>query len=104
MAAATWRGAIGNWYEYEVYNILSPWNDAPGNYIFARQTMRGWVAIYVGQTGSLRDRLTPHHHTWACAFSHGMTHIHAHRNDAGDAARLWEERDILAGNPTPCNQ
>ena len=104
MAVATWTGKTGTWYHYEVYNILSPWNDVPGNYIFARQTLHGWVAVYIGETESLKSRLTPYHHKMQCALRSGMTHIHAHRNDAGADARRWEERDILAGNPTPCNE
>lgn len=69
-------------YVFEVYNLNTGWNDVPGVYIFARQeqNLRGevyWKALYVGETGSFRDRINPTHEKWNPALRIGCTHIHA---------------------------
>ena len=67
---------------FEVYNLDTVWNKIPGVYIFTRQEqdLRGnviWKAIYVGETGSLQDRLNPTHEKWHSAIRLGLSHIHA---------------------------
>lgn len=97
-----WKGASRREYEYRVYNLDARWNDVPGNYIFAARLGSGWKAIYVGETESFVDRL-PTHEKWPCVRRNGATHIHAHINRAGTAARRSEESDLIAEHRPPCN-
>ena len=102
----TWTGKSGTRYVYKAFGLETSWNDVPGNYIFARKNAAGkWVALYIGETGSLKDRLTPlsSHEKWPCAQRNGVTHIHARTNNSGAQARRNEEADLIAlYNPT-CN-
>ena|SRR5256885_7596866 len=100
----TWTGISGNKYGYTVYDpATTTWNDVPGNYIFAHQLSTGrWTADYIGETQSFKDRFS-NHEKWPCAKRHGATHIHAHVNNGGQAARQAEESDLIASNNPPCN-
>ena len=98
----TWKGASGNGYEYSIFDLNTDWNDVPGNYIFAKKIVGGWSAVYIGQTGSLKDRL-PNHEALPCVRSNGGTHVHAHTNANGQAARMTEEADLLANGGATCN-
>lgn len=98
-----WNGASGNTYVYYVYPLGTHFVKRPGNYIYASHTGNGWRALYIGQTGSLADRLSGHPEE-ECARRHGATHIHAHINDHGEQARRNEERDLIAQHGPPCNQ
>ena len=97
-----WTGASGAQYDYEVYELGITWNDVPGNYIFAKTTPAGWQAIYMGETGSFKDRI-PNHEVWPCARRYGVTHIHAHTNGGGVSARQSEEMDLRKRYRPPCN-
>ena len=99
-----WQGASGSTYTYWVADAGRGFKDEPGNYIFAKETSQGrWTALYIGQTGSLRDRLTSSHEKWSCAKSNGATHIHTHTNSSGEEARLNEEADLYVSQSPPCN-
>lgn len=97
----TWTGKSGTVYTYNIRPLDNNWNDVGGNYIFAKETTpTHWTSVYIGQTGSFRDRL-PNHEKRPCAIRNGATHIHAHTN--GESAREAEETDLLANHETPCN-
>ena len=102
---ATWYGSSGTAYEYRVYSLEPRWNDVPGNYILTKWTINGWVAIYVGETGSFSDRLDSlaSHHAYHCARRNGVTHIHARINMGGVAKRQAEESDIRRRYNPSCN-
>ena len=104
MAKQIWRGASGNNYEYEVLRFDGNWNDVPGNYIFAEQVVNGWQPIYIGETGSLKDRITTSHEKYPCAVANGSTHVHAHASSANQAIRRQEETDLLNRFDPPCNR
>jgi excinuclease UvrABC nuclease subunit len=71
-ATATWLT-----YEFGVYTPSTAWNDVAGVYIFAGVNAQNrWVALYVGQAESLRDRFSSHEQ-WGPAIRLGATHIHA---------------------------
>ena len=98
----TWFGQSGTPYSYGVYEPAGNWNDVPGNYIFARLDQSGaWVALYVGETNSFKDRFSSHER-WPCATRNGATHVHAHVNNTIGARRA-EEADLLAVLNPPCN-
>ena len=87
------------------YNLFEgQWDDAPGNYIFAR-LLGGdqWQAIYVGETSSFKDRITQSHEKLQCARRYGFTHVHAHINNGGQDVRRAEEGDIIKRYNPPCN-
>ena len=103
MADCNWIGKSGKTYRYEVHAKNTNWADVPGNYIFAKQTPNGWLALYMGETGSLRDRITPSHEKWDCAERAGMTHIHAHTNSSSQQTRRDEESNLIQRYNPPCN-
>jgi hypothetical protein len=98
-----WNGASGNSYLYNVYPLGTDLLDQPGNYIYASQTANGWRALYIGQTSSLRDRLSGHPEE-ECALRHGAGYIHAHINEDGETARRAEENDLVLQHRPPCNE
>jgi hypothetical protein len=64
-------------YSFTVYPASTTWNDIGGVYIFAGLNANNrWVALYIGETSSLKDHLT-NHECWAEAARLGATHIHA---------------------------
>lgn len=98
-----WEGKSGSTYGYWIYPLGKDFNDQPGNYIYAKQTEPGrWRPLYIGQTSSLKDRLADHEKE-ACATRNGATHIHAHVNSGGEAARRTEESDLIEKWSPVCN-
>ena len=99
-----WPGASGEEYEYWIHLIGATFKDSPGNYIFAKETSPGrWTPIYIGETESLKDRLS-NHEKIPCVKRHGGTHIHAHTNSSDVNARRAEESDLRAKWDPPCNK
>lgn len=99
-----WPGKSGNQYEYLSYAIGTPFNDVPGNYIYAKPNGMGkWKACYIGQTDSLGRRLADHERE-ACAKRQGATHIHVHGDGKGELARKAEEKDLILNCQPPCNE
>lgn len=99
-----WAGLSGKEYPYTVYPIDAPFQMVPGNFIYARQAEDGsWVPIYIAQTRNLGQRLEGHF-TVQDAIQNGATHIHAHYDTAGQAARCNEERDLMQQWKPVCNE
>ena len=83
------------------FTVCSPqtdWNAVPGLYIFAKRTILGWKALYVGQAESLADRL-PNHERWLEAVRLGATHIHARREHRAMTRSLIERSLIQELRP-----
>lgn len=98
-----WPGQSGRTYEYWIHPLGTAFKDAPGNYVFAKQNSSGsWVPAYIGQTGSLRDRLADHEKE-ACAHRNGATHIHVHTSSSVESIRRNEESDLIARWQPACN-
>ena len=58
----TWTGESGSNYKYWICPMGTFFKEAPGNYIFAKETSPGrWTPIYIGQTGDLSERFDNHH-------------------------------------------
>lgn len=99
-----WPGQSGKDYPYTVYPIDAPFQMTPGNFIYARQAEDGsWVPIYIAQTRNLGQRLEGHF-TVEDASQNGATHIHAHYDTSGQAARCNEERDLMQRWKPACNE
>ncbi|WP_155716920.1 hypothetical protein [Burkholderia stagnalis] len=62
---------------FEVHPPTANWNDVAGIYIFATwsQQHSQWIALYIGQASSLKDRLS-NHERWDEALRLGATHVH----------------------------
>ena len=106
MAAKTimWVGASGKKYEYWIYPIGTSFKDSPGNYIFAKETAPDrWTPVYIGETDSLKDRLS-NHEKMPCVKRYGGTHVHAHTGSADEKTRRAEESDLPAKWDPPCNK
>ncbi len=65
-------------YSFTSHDPAANWNDVAGIYIFSKpSTQPGkWLALYIGQASSFKDRLT-NHERWAEALQLGATHVHA---------------------------
>jgi hypothetical protein len=98
-----WAGASGREYTYWVFAVGTPFNVAPGNYVFAKATKLGaYSPIYVGETDDLSTRFGGHHKE-SCIEREGATHIHVHRSSENEKVRQAEEADIVAKWNPPCN-
>lgn len=103
MATLSVTGASGTKYTYDLYTIGTALIDEPGNYLWTRDEGDGHVLLYVGETGSLKDRVNNSHEKWPCVQRNNGTHVAAHINRAGQAARRAEEKDILDNHNATCN-
>ena len=99
----TWTDLRGETYTYAVFGFDQEWVDFPANYIFARRGRKGWEALYVGETESLRQCVNKKHEAWAYCRSRGATHVLVHFNFAGRAARQLEEQALVLAYDPPGN-
>ena len=99
----TWTDLRGETYTYSVFGFDQEWVDFPGNYIFARRCRKGWEALYIGETDSLRMCVNKRHEAWAYCRSRGATHVLVHFNFAGRAARQVEEQALILAYDPPGN-
>ncbi len=99
-----WPGKSGTEYKYWIHGMETSFKDEAGNYIFAKETSPGnWTPVYVGETESLKDRLS-NHDKLPCVKRHGGTHIHAHTKPGGQSVRRDEEADLIERWDPPCNK
>ncbi len=99
-----WTGASGTKYKYRIYPIGTTFKNVPGNYIFAKESSPGhWSPVYIGETESLKDRLS-NHEKMPCVQRHGGTHVHVHTSSSDVTDRTAEESDLLAKWDPPCNK
>ncbi len=91
----TWKGQSGKQYVFTVYDKKQKFNQVDGNYIFAKQTLGTWFAVYIGE-GDLQSRTQDEEHL-KCAESKGFTHYHVHVNK-NEKERKAEESDLILGN------
>ena len=90
-----------NW-EFEVHEHSADWNEVAGLYIFAGLNSEGrWLALYIGSTESLAERL-PNHPKWPEAVRLGATHIHA-RVEQHKETRLALEQELIQACQPPLN-
>jgi hypothetical protein len=99
-----WPGSSGGTYTYWIHEIGTAFKDSPGSYIFAKETSPGrWTPVYIGETNSLKDRLS-NHEKMPCVRRHSGTHVHAHTSSADGQVRREEEADLLNKWNPPCNE
>jgi hypothetical protein len=98
-----WPGQSGKEYPYEICPLDATFRPLPGNYIYAKQLADGdWSAIYIAQTRDLHQRLEGHVRLQD-AMTNGATHLHAHYDTAGQAARCTEEHVLIQRWRPVCN-
>lgn len=98
-----WDGRSGKTYKYWIYRIGTTFEEVPGNYVFAEETKPNtFRPIYIGETDNLGERFD-NHHKMPCIKREGATHIHAHKNTAGQVARKAEEADLVDRWNPVCN-
>jgi len=98
-----WTGKSGRKYLYYIFSIGTTFDPYLGNYIFAKETEPSrFQPIYIGQTENLAERFD-NHHKMQCIKRNEATHIHAHKNSRGEAARRAEETDLIQEWNPVCN-
>lgn len=103
-ASINWPGQSGKEYLYTIHTIDTAFRPLPGNFIYAGRAEDGsWVPIYIAQTRDLHQRLEGHVRV-SDAVQNGATHIHAHYDSAGQAARCSEEHDLVLRWRPVCNE
>jgi hypothetical protein len=91
-----WPGKSGRTYRYWFSTFTDTFKDEGGNYMFVKPHPNGgYLPVYIGVADSLRDRLS-NHERMADAKRAGATYVMTHTTPAGDAARLAEEKDLIA--------
>lgn len=95
LSDVTWTGISGKQYQFGVYPKDTKFKELDGNYIFAKETLSGWKAVYIGE-GDLKTRTQDPEHL-KCAESKGFTHYHVHIN-INEESRKLEETDLIHGN------
>lgn len=103
-----WKGASGKTYKYWFLGttlavVPSEIKHTAGNYMFVKRSGSGWLPVYIGQTGSLRNRI-PDHPELPCAKRNSGTRIMSHTTSNAEQLRRKEESDLIANYSPPCNQ
>jgi len=98
-----WVGESGTQYPYKIHPLDARFQAVPGTYIYAGQSEDGtWVPVYIAQTRNLMQRLEGHV-SMEEAREKGATHIHVHISTTGQAARCYEEHDLVNHWHPLCN-
>lgn len=103
------QGASGRKHIFQAYTLgTETFNDVGGVYIFTRKTrnLHGdikYYPLYIGQTESLRDRLTASHEKWPCAVQNNVDCLCVLAED-NTFSRRAIELDLLSKYNTPCNK
>lgn len=96
----------GNDYAFGVHAIGTNYKALGGVYCFAGITNGAWNIAYIGETDSLKRRLTDDlnaHHRYQCATRNGATHFFTRLvSDAEE--RLRVEASLRRRYDPPCNR
>ena len=95
-------GVSGVRYNYFTAPPNPVWIQAPGNYIFVKQTSNSWILLYAGQCDDFSKRM-PGHDRWSEAVRLGVTHVFSHTGSADENVRKTEERDMIQAYNPPMN-
>ncbi len=96
---AVFYGASGNQYVFQVHLKDTQFLNLGGVYIFTRQSVdyQGKVSfqpLYIGQTNSFTQRLTPNHEAWNRALANGFNTLCVNI-DINESSRKSSERDLI---------
>jgi predicted GIY-YIG superfamily endonuclease len=105
IAEATFKGASGEKYSFNVYSLDTEFNNIGAVYIFTKRTTEqdkgSHTFLYIGQTSELGDRIAQHE-KWPCVRKYDANCICAHADEDEDS-RLAKEADLLKANKPSCN-
>jgi hypothetical protein len=99
-------GKSGNKYDFTIYSLNTSFNDVGAVYVFTHAAPKptgghSHSLIYVGQTGTLRTRLSNHHQRYCIdRYSANRICVMAETNEA---RRLAIEKDLIDNYHPPCN-
>ena len=103
------QGASGREHIFQAYTLgTETFNDVGGVYIFTREAPNQhgeikYYPLYIGQTESLRDRLTASHEKWPCAVQNKVDCLCV-LVEENMFSRRAIELDLLSKYNTPCNK
>ena len=103
LETCTWTGASGRKYTYTRYSAGTKWNPVSANYICAKTVGDRSYAKYIGETGSLQERM-PDHEKWPCCNQNGVNEIHINRDAKSSKERRKQEKDLVDKYAPPCNK
>lgn len=94
--------------EFYIHPVGTNYVDQGGVYAFLKVVGSQWVINYIGETESLKSRLTQNlkqHHRYDCAVARGKaTHIATRLVTGGKQARLDMETRLRNVFDPPCNK
>ena len=90
-----WLGYSFRKYKHTVSTWPGKFEKGPGNFIFCSiDADYTWSPIYIGETNDLSEPFV-NHRKMRCIMGLGATHVHAHANSGGEAARLDERNELI---------
>jgi hypothetical protein len=103
---ATFKGASGTSYSFEVWATDVTFKEVGAVYVFSKRVTDSagkgtHTLLYIGQTDNLATRI-PNHEKWPCVKRNSVNCICTHL-DNSEKSRLDKEADLIKGNTTPCN-
>ncbi len=118
MKKTTWRGRSGKRYEFNTYRMGSDFPKrmdssgvppAAGVYVFSRKVVVRDRPVYIGWSGvDLKGRIISgwtSHKKRRCVVCQKANRLHILAGEAAEDGNLRAiERDLIDGNPTPCNK
>ncbi len=99
---------VGNHkYQFVVFDLNGPEYNVPGVYIFSKgrpnaQGGNNHEILYIGETDTLKDRVSPKHEKWSDALSHGMNYVSIHVPYSAES-RHRIEKDLIQHFKPPLN-
>ena len=109
IADVEFQGASGRKHIFQAYTLgTETFSDVGGVYIFTRGTrneqggIEKYYPLYIGQTESLRNRLTASHEKWPCAVQNNVDCLCV-LVEENTFSRRAIELDLLSKYNTPCN-
>jgi hypothetical protein len=106
LGSISFKGKSGKGYTFEIYPLSSSWNSVSAVYIVTRRIKNqsdGYThsAIYIGETGNLKERFS-NHHKYNC-FIENSANCLCILIESNEQNRLTIESDLLGNYNPPCN-
>ena len=105
---ATFKGASGTPYDFEVYTLNSPLPAKSGVYMFTRRKIRedrvSHKILYIGESRNVADRVA-HHEKLPCIARHEGDCVCIHLDGVAESCRKKVTDLLDTGRPPwpPCN-
>ena len=109
IADVEFQGASGLKHVFEAYPLgTETFKDVGGVYIFTKEARNRhgdikYYPLYIGQTKSLKNRLTASHEKWPCAVQNDVDGLCV-LEEENTFSRRAIELDLLSKYNAPCNR